>query len=111
MDNYPSSQCFYQPDKIVNDNFKTFRSDPVKSFMVKNGVKQQFILPASPWWGGFYERLVRSVKSTLRKVLGKKTLTYEELLTVLCEVEAVINSRPLTYATEDEVIEPVKYDL
>ena len=42
------------PDKIINDNFKTFKSDDVKSFMATQGVEQQFFLPASPWWGGFY---------------------------------------------------------
>ena len=50
---------------------------------------------------------MRTVKSTLRKVLGKKSLTFEELATVLCEAEAVINSRPLTTATEDELEEPL----
>ena len=95
------------PDKIVNDNFKTFRSTEVKSFMASHGVQQQFNLPASPWWGGFYERLVRSIKSTLRKVLGKKCLTFEELTTVLCEIESVINSRPLTSFTEDDLQEVI----
>ena len=44
------------PDLIINDNFKTFKSSKVKRFMSCQGIKQQFILPASPWWGGFYER-------------------------------------------------------
>ncbi|GBN92652.1 hypothetical protein AVEN_206443-1 [Araneus ventricosus] len=51
----------------------------------------------APWWGGFWERLVRSVKTCLKRILGKSSLTYEELYTVLVEIEAVINSRPITY--------------
>ncbi|GFX70027.1 integrase catalytic domain-containing protein [Trichonephila clavipes] len=47
-------------------------------------------------------RLVRTVKELLRKTLGKAIFTYEELLTILCEYEKkVVNSRPLTYLSED----------
>lgn len=55
----------------------------------------------APWWGGYYERMVQLVKRSLRNVLGKAQLTYEELLTVLTEVEGVLNSRPLTYVYSD----------
>ena len=40
------------PDLVISDNFKTFKSSEVKKFMLLQGVKQRFILPASPWWGG-----------------------------------------------------------
>lgn len=93
------------PSLIVHDNFKTFHSTEVKKYMLKRGISQKFILPASPWWGGFYERLVRSVKTTLKKVLGKSFLTFEELQTVLCDIELIINTRPLTYTNEDDLEE------
>ena len=92
-----------KPNEIINDNFKTFKSSEVKAYMVKSDVRQRFILPASPWWGGFYERLVRSVKTSLRKILKKSLVTFEELQTVLCEIESVINSRPLCYASDEDV--------
>ena len=53
--------------------------------------------------GCFYERLVRSVKLCLKKVLGKSLLTYEELETVLSGVEEVINGQPLAYTCEDDL--------
>ena len=77
-------------DVIVNDNLKTFKSAKVKRFMMQRGVAQRFILPISPWCGGFYERMVCSVKSTLKKVLGKAIVTFEELQTILCEIEEVL---------------------
>ena len=41
------------------------------------------------------------VKEPLRKVLGKALLTYTELYTVLTEVKAIINARPLTFVGDD----------
>ena len=55
------------PDRVISDNFKTFKANEVKNYFVNHSVKQSFILPASPWWGGFYERLVRSVKLAKKK--------------------------------------------
>ena len=45
------------------------------------------------------------VKNTLRKVLGNTRLTFEELTTILIEVESVIKSRPLTYISDDDTVE------
>ncbi|XP_035228353.1 uncharacterized protein LOC118200503 [Stegodyphus dumicola] len=51
--------------------------------------------------GGWWERLIRIVKNLLVRVLGKSSVTYEELLTVLCDAEATVNNRPLTYISND----------
>ena len=51
-------------------------------------------------WGGWWERLVRSVKSSLKKSLGRSSVAKVELETILHEVEASVNSRPLTYIAE-----------
>lgn len=64
-------------------------------------IQWKFNPPTAAWWGGFWERMIRMLKIILRKVLGKASLSYEELNTVLCDCENVINSRPLTYVSED----------
>ena len=51
--------------------------------------------------GGFYKRLIGLVKRSLRKAIGKLCLTNDQLLTVLKEAEAIINSRPLVYMGDD----------
>ena len=93
------------PHFVVSENFKSFKSLELRQFLWSKSIDWDFILPASPWWGRFYERLVRVVKNTLRKVLRNTRLTIEKLTTILIEVENVINSRPLTYISYDDIVE------
>ena len=51
--------------------------------------------------------MVQVVKRSLRKLLSKSKLTYEELLTVICEIESVVNSRPLCYVYDDSIEEVI----
>ena len=53
------------PEKMISDNFTSFKSSDVKTFLQKNFIKWKFILELSPWWGGFYERLIKVVKDLL----------------------------------------------
>ena len=50
----------------------------------------------------FWERLVRSVKRSLKKSIGRSNLTYEQLNTLIVEIEAIINAHPLTYIADDQ---------
>ena len=55
----------------------------------------------APWWTGFVERMIGIVKSLLRRVLGNKAIHPHELKTLVEEVTDAVNSRPLTYISED----------
>ncbi|GBM78861.1 hypothetical protein AVEN_157819-1 [Araneus ventricosus] len=61
----------------------------------------KFIPPTAAWWGGWWERLVRTLKDLLKRTLCKSVLTSDELYTVICDCESIINCRPLTYVAEN----------
>ena len=106
------------PSLVVTDNAKTFKKadQALQSLMEKaemenhladRGIQWKFNVEKAPWQGGFFERMVKSAKRCLKKSIGKQALTYEELLTLVIEVEAVLNSRPLSYVAEDDTEEPL----
>ncbi|XP_045458533.1 uncharacterized protein LOC123668885 [Melitaea cinxia] len=77
-----------------------------------NGTNWHFIPPHSPNFGGLWEAGVRSVKFHLKRVIGDSTLTFEEMSTVLAQIEACLNSRPLCGVTDDpnvEVLTPAHF--
>ncbi|PFX11629.1 hypothetical protein AWC38_SpisGene24559 [Stylophora pistillata] len=100
------------PATITSDNAKTFkssskevrritRSNEVLRYFVNERISCNFIIERGPWWGGFWERLVKSVKTPPKKVLGRATLNFEQLRTLIVEIESVINARPITYVYDD----------
>ena len=66
------------------------------------GVTWEFIVEKAPWHGGFWERLVRCVKRCLKTIVGRAFLSFEEMRTLLIEIEGTLNNRPLTYVYDDE---------
>ena len=93
---------------FISHNFSSFSSHNLKLFLRNLDIDWTYILPRAPWWGGFYERMVRTMKSSLKKVLGKSRLTFEEMETAVAEVGMMINSRSLTYIQDDvhEILTP-----
>ena len=99
------------PRKIISDSALTFkraskdlklRCQNIDVTQLTNGVKIGpegiewiFNCPRSPWWGGTFERTIGLMKDRLKYGLKSAKLSFLGLTTVLCEVEAILNSRPL----------------
>ena len=73
----------------------------IKNYMCGKNIKRIFNPSASPWMGGVWESLVKSVKKTLKAIVKDRIFTEDCLYTFLCEVEAVLNNRPLTAISDD----------
>ncbi|XP_049816373.1 uncharacterized protein LOC126263326 [Schistocerca nitens] len=103
------------PSTIYTDNATTFHATHVElkevwqvltarkthKYLAQQAITWKFIAPHAPWWGGFWERMVGSVKRCLRKVLGQSQLDEEGLNTILVSIEAALNSRPITQGREE----------
>ncbi|GFU84539.1 integrase catalytic domain-containing protein [Trichonephila clavipes] len=101
-----------RPSVIYSDNgtnfkgaYSTLSESELRKIVeyrrAKSNFMEIFIPPQVPWWGGFWERVIGLVKRTLRKTLGRTSLNHEEMYTVLCDYESLINFRPLIYVTDD----------
>ena len=77
------------------------RSTTVRQYITTRKVTWQFIVEKAPWWGAFGNDSL-GVKNCLKKSVGRSLLDYEELRTLMVEIEAAINNCPLTYMYNDE---------
>lgn len=87
-------------NKELRKAIKQAEEDAAKR-LANEGITWVFNPPATPHFGGLWEAGVKSLKWHLKRTLSSTTLSYEEFATVLTEVEAVLNSRPLTSLSSD----------
>jgi hypothetical protein len=96
-----NAQTFRAANKAFAHLWETIAGARSQDLFVHNGITWRFIAPRAAWWGGWWERMVGTTKRCLRKVLGKTLATDEEMGTILINIEAVVNSRPITQDGED----------
>ena len=104
------ASCRSLPQILVSDNASTYtaaaeelrrllQSDHLADMLGRQGVQWRFIPKRAPWYGGWWECLIGLTKMALKKVLGRSRVTFAVLLTLVVEVEAILNDQPLTYVS------------
>ncbi|GBM67326.1 hypothetical protein AVEN_72458-1 [Araneus ventricosus] len=87
--------------KILKDLFNKESTEKIEDSIASEGIVWHFNPPATPHFGGLWEAGVKSLKSHLKRVVGNTVLTHEEFSTLVTQVEAVLNSRPLCNLPSD----------
>ncbi|XP_043212326.1 uncharacterized protein LOC122376502, partial [Amphibalanus amphitrite] len=104
-----------RPKKVFSDNGTNLKSgerelrealtqwnqQKISDELSQQQIEWCFNPPAASHMGGIWERMIGAVKRALSVVLGGEVTTDEVLSTVFCEIESMINSRPLTHVTDD----------
>ncbi|XP_063831773.1 uncharacterized protein LOC135080978 [Ostrinia nubilalis] len=95
---------FVGASRTLNQEFidlQTTLDDKFFSAITDMEIQWHFNAPSWPSAGGLWEAAVKSLKYHLKRVIGEQKLTYEEYSTLLAQLEACLNSRPLCALTED----------
>lgn len=82
-------------------NFLGQNENKLNDLYAQQGVQWHFIPAQSPHFGGLWEAGVKSAKHHLKRVAGNAHFTFEELTTLITQIESVLNSRPLSPLSPD----------
>ncbi|XP_044585962.1 uncharacterized protein LOC123266000 [Cotesia glomerata] len=95
--------CMFRADKELKRLFaagsRTLRE--LSTLIAQDGTNWKFNPPGAPHFGGKWEAAVKSIKFHLRRTIGDSLLTLEQYSTLLAQIKAILNSRPLTPLNED----------
>ncbi|KAL7846665.1 hypothetical protein SRHO_G00216450 [Serrasalmus rhombeus] len=92
---------FIAAERELREAMQNMNDSKIKEGMLKRGIEWNFNPPGASHQGGVWERQIRTVRKVLGALLKQHVLDDDGLHTLLCEVESIINSRPLTTMSED----------
>lgn len=92
---------FVGAEREMREAVDAWQHQNTLEFVQSKSTEWHFITPSAPFQGGIWESAVKSMKHHLRRVMGAQKFSYEVLSTLLAEIEACLNSRPICAMSDD----------
>lgn len=92
---------FIGANRELKEAIFAWNDKQIEKELLQVGVQWSFNPPAGSHYGGAWERIIRMVRNILCSVLRQQTLDDESFHTILCEVESILNDRPITKVSSD----------
>ena len=93
---------FVGAERLLREAIQNWNHHKVESFLQQKEIQWHFNPPTASHMGGAWERMIRSVRRILLSLASERTLTDDQLHTLLLETESILNSRPLIPVTMDD---------
>ncbi|XP_029166178.1 uncharacterized protein LOC114936979 [Nylanderia fulva] len=99
---YSNGTNFHGAKKELNSEFEALMKDSsLHDVLANDKIEWHFIPSAAPHFEGLWEAGVKNLKSHLKRIAGSRTLSQAEFATLLCQIEACLNSRPIAALSDD----------
>lgn len=94
---------FTAASKQLNEEINLWNNSSVFDWLKQKNIEWRFNPPYASHFGGIWEREIRSIRKVLNALLSEQPmkLNDEELTTLFCEVESILNNRPITPVSND----------
>ncbi|XP_017480228.1 PREDICTED: uncharacterized protein LOC108369602 [Rhagoletis zephyria] len=87
--------AFVGANRMMEEDLQAWHGEYAQQNLANKGIRWHFIPPGAPHHGGLWEAAVKSAKKHILRIVGTRSIYYDQLHTLLVHVEACLNSRPL----------------
>ena len=92
---------FVKGERELHKAMQQWNQGQIHEYLLQHNIKWIFNPPAASHHGGVWERCIRTVRKVMKALLNEQTLDDEGLNTLMCEVESIVNGRPITKVSDD----------
>ena len=92
---------FVRGERELREAINDWNQSQFHDFLLQQNIKWTFNPPSGSHHGGVWERCIRMMRKVMNALMMEQVLDDEGLNTLLCEVEAIINGRPITKLSDD----------